>query len=72
MSDQVTVSMIYYKRNYIFKHNYVGTFGVSCGMLSNVISLISMDIDTDSENLSFFYGSLYQMATKHAAQRIYY
>ena len=28
------------KRNPNFKHNYSGTFDVSCGMFSNVISLM--------------------------------
>ena len=43
-----------------FKHNYMGTSYVSCGMFSNVIirnviSLILRDSDTDLENVSLIW-----------------
>ena len=60
MSDQLTVFIMYlfFKRNSIFKHNYARTFDVSCGMFSNVISLILRDGDTDSEIISLIWRSV--------------
>ena len=36
----------------------MGTFDVSCGKLSSVISLVSRDSDTDSENVSLIRRSV--------------
>ena len=62
---------------YLFrlKRNYVGTFDVSCGMFSNVtisnfISLVLRDSDTDSENVSLIRRSVSD-GQKHAVQRVY-
>ena len=59
-SHQVTVLIIcllytFSQRNSIFKLNYAGKFNVSCGMFSNIISLILRASDTDSENASLLW-----------------
>ena len=57
------------------KCNYVGTFDISCSMfgnviISNVISLVLNDSDTDSENVSLIQRSV--SARKHAVPRVYH
>ena len=50
--DNLFIVYLSLKRNPNFKHNFLGTFGISCGMFSNVISLMLKDSDMDSENVT--------------------
>ena len=50
--DNLFITYLFPKKTSTFKCNYVGTFGFFCSIFSNVISLVLMDSDTDSENVS--------------------
>ena len=47
--DTLFIIYLLLKRNSIFKRNYAVTFDVSCGMFSNVISLIYMGVSTNMD-----------------------
>ena len=46
------------RKKSIMKRDYAGTFDVSCGMFSNVISLVLRNSDTDPENVSLIRRSV--------------
>ena len=50
--DNLFIIHLFLKRNSVLKGNYAGIFDFSCGMFSNVISLVLKQSDKDSENVS--------------------
>ena len=63
--------IIYHFLKTVFKCNYMGTFDVSCGMLSYFISLVLRDSDTDSENVSLIQPSVSD-GRKTCSSRVYH
>ena len=50
-TDNLFIIYLFPQKEYLFKSNYAGTSDDSCGMFSDVISLVLRDSDTDSESV---------------------
>ena len=70
--DNLVIIYLFLKKIH-FKHNYAGTFDISCGMFTNVVisnvnSLVLTNNDMDSENVNLI-RVLYQMVRKRRVQK---
>ena len=73
-SDNLFIIYFFLQKKFHFKRTYAGTFDISRGLLSNVtisnvISLVSRDTDTDSENVSLIRCSVSDR--KKTVHRVY-